>query len=115
MNIIQQLAPKIPWKLRQTFTRKFRADGGELPRFYGLAYYQYDMDMSVCYPVPLHLVVRLWHWIAFIWLRKIKFVDWVHTPFEQAYRNGKRDGYNEGVASDLAKLLSIEIREDRAK
>lgn len=101
------------WQLQRTYSAKYRAEGFAIPKFYGLAYYHHDLAQGVYYPIPLHLLIRLWHWTAYWWMRRIKAVDWAHTPFDNAYRNGKYDGYNEGVASKFAQMLSESYAEEK--
>lgn len=40
----------------------------QLPRFYGVAYTEFNRDIGVCYPIPLNIVVGLWRKLLW-WLR----------------------------------------------
>ncbi len=38
---------------------------GLVPSYLGKAYFRFDMAASVMYPKPLHLIVRLLHWLNY--------------------------------------------------
>lgn len=96
----------LPWwrRLRREVTQRelFRREVSEAYRLYpgyGEAYFDSSRCVSVCYPVPLHLVVRLWHWFVLWWYRRIIRVDWWDTPFGLWKRQGEspyRVGYERG-------------------
>ena len=60
----------------------------ELPRFYGIAYWEYASDHAVAYPVPINLVVRFGRWL---WHELIR-----HRPTKLDYM--LRDAYRRGWA-----------------
>lgn len=43
--------------------------GSMIPPFYGMAYYRYESDKKVCYPIGINLIVILWrdfiYWLKF--------------------------------------------------
>lgn len=38
---------------------KYVCEGEMMPRGYGLSYRRYDCNKSICHPIPINLVVRL--------------------------------------------------------
>ena len=86
------------WSLRLKFRRdfpdymKFRRDIPEYVKahpLYGEAYFDHSKCVSVCYLVPFHFIMRLWHWFVFFWYRRIIRVDWWDTPFDLWKKEGK--------------------------
>ena len=55
-------------KVKKVIGRRELVEGSRIPWGYGLSYRPFDRDVAVCYPVPLHLIVRwcrdLWFWIV---------------------------------------------------
>ncbi len=70
---------------------KFVDQGEEWPRFYGLAYWSPNY-FAVCYPVPINLIVRLWHKIEWWHHKYIKRGDWLESPFHEAFACGLKEG-----------------------
>jgi hypothetical protein len=44
--------------------------GEMIPRFYGIAYHRWDLNVAVCYPLFINLIVMLWR----------EFVHWNKNP-----------------------------------
>jgi hypothetical protein len=77
-------------------------EGEELPRFYGIAYFDYMRRQGVAYPVPLNLVVntaRNW-WFALTKWRPSRFELELSMLTGMKYR----EGYNAGYADALLTL-----------
>ena len=45
--------------------------GYEMPKWYGLSYFERHRDCAVCHRIPLNLAVAMYHW-AWLWL-KVRF------------------------------------------
>lgn len=80
-----------------------------LPNWYGVAYRDsfpaedWGVSVRVCYPVPLNLAVRLWH---FIWQSVWRYVKCPHRfrprfDINAAYRCRELEQENEILKSDL--------------
>ena len=70
-------------------------DGVMSPRFYGLAYYDFRCRVSVCYPIPLNVIVRIWRNIA----RAVKrglVKDKMSADYNRGYSKGYHEGYLDG-------------------
>lgn len=69
-------------------------EGSMLPRFYGVAYYDYRRGMVVCYPVPLNIIVSLlrvfYHWFNYQF--RFKFYE---SRVDKAVRKTLGEGANE--------------------
>lgn len=62
--------------------------GDLIPRGYGFAYYRWETDGAVCYPIPLNLAVR-WAHFAWLWFKR-GGAELAHDPAD-AYEAGRRD------------------------
>lgn len=66
-------------------------EGMLIPRWYGVAWREFDRDCSVVMPVPLNLIAgwtrRLWHWLRWGFAKRsvLDEVAWV------AYERGRED------------------------
>lgn len=60
--------------------RRIVNPGGMRPKGYGVAWYEFNMDHYVCYPVPFNLIAR---WLRDTWYLMVKPGDreWL-TPDE---------------------------------
>ena len=81
--------------LQKVMTRKGIYEGERIPRGYGIAYGDFASCRYICYPIPLHLIVRL--------IREVYFkVQVLFTPskldkmLEKNYRGGFEEGYKSG-------------------
>lgn len=75
--------------------RKLKADGEIIPRGYGIAYRDFAMNQSVCYPVPLNWIVRGWTAVA-KFLKLPPITKWEQKQAEKAqweYARGEQAGY----------------------
>jgi len=65
--------------------------GVEVPRFYGIAYWDYWSDYGVCYPVPLNLMVRIgrWAWHESIRFRPTKLDKMMRKAYETGIAFGR--------------------------
>ena len=80
-----------------------------IPRFYGLAYREYDRRVGVCYPIPFNIVVRI---AMNIWwsLKSGFFPDWYEEKLFKVDREAWQRGYDFGVKT--AKSLTNIVAED---
>jgi len=61
------------------------------PRFYGLAYNDPCRRVSVCYPIPLNVIVRIWRNV--VWAFKRGLVkDEMSEDWYRGYGKGYWDG-----------------------
>jgi len=77
--------------------------GQEMPKFYGIAYYNHAACYAICYPIPINILVRFWR--EKIWLR-IKY-GFFKSGFDKAYRQGYEDGWHAGVKNVMTNLDQI--------
>ena len=67
-------------------------EGERYPKGYGLAWRDFSRRVSICYPVPLNLILnllrRLWHWSLLSFRLK-------HSAFDKTYLEGYRNGSDE--------------------
>ena len=86
------------------------AQGEMLPKWYGVAFYDYMQRTAICYPIPLNLIVRF---IDNIWWRiKQPHISDREADLMAAYSKGRMDGrnetlkdFNEMLDRKLAKIL----------
>ena len=66
------------------------AEGDVIPRWYGIAWHDHWKQRTVCYPIPLNVVMAVWHRVHG-WLRFP--VRGSMTKSERAcFENGRRAG-----------------------
>jgi hypothetical protein len=62
-------------------TRLQLHEGALIPKWYGVAYWRWDTDVAICYPIPWNLVVRYWNLLR-IWAKSgYSWVD--HEEFSR--------------------------------
>lgn len=98
-----------------------------LPNWYGVAYRGNDPDhdewwgdsVRVCYPIPLNLVVRLWHVVWHILWRVVKCPHrfWPGFDIHSAYRCRELEQENDLLKSDLEweKTMNQSLAESRRR
>lgn len=65
---------------------KIRIEEGQMiPKFYGVAYRDYDTLYAICYPIPLNIFMGLWNKIL-IWFKH------GHKLYENGYTKGHSEG-----------------------
>ena len=64
--------------------------GAEVPRWYGVAWHDYNRDVAVCYPVPLNILFG-WARLVWMWLR-FRSVPRRWDTLRQAYEAGHLAG-----------------------
>ena len=68
---------------------KYVVEGEPFPNWYGCAWRDFAMRRTVCYPIPLNLILnvfrRLWHW-SLLSLR-LK-----HSVLDKAFQEGIQEG-----------------------
>ena len=73
--------------MKRILTQKMLREGDLLPRWYGSAWRDSSIRAEVCYPIPLHWLVRwargLYYFAAFSRRR---------DAIEQAYERGREEG-----------------------
>jgi hypothetical protein len=73
--------------------KKIIKEGEEVPSGYGAAIYDYFRFQTVCYPVPLNLIVRF---LDGVWYRiKQPYIRDREAELMAAYSKGRQDGRNE--------------------
>lgn len=60
--------------------------GQIIPAWYGLAYRENHLDVQVCYPIPINLLVRWWHDLLW-WMKRGK-----EDALARAYADGRTAG-----------------------
>jgi len=76
--------------------------GNIFPTGYGLAWRRIDKQVGVCYPMPLHRIMRLLRQVYF-WFR-LPDADFIERIQAAAYRQGRHDAFEaayQKVLSDL--------------
>ncbi len=73
--------------------------GEAIPKWYGKAYYKHDIDVTVCYPIQLNLIVR--------WFDKLKW--WVICPMADQIDLAYQRGYYDGRQDESNRQRRIEI------
>ena len=71
--------------------QKIAYDGEMIPRFYGIAWREWNTYHRICYPIPFHLIIGF---CRFIYIRISIFT--FPNDYLEAYRRGYRDGMKEG-------------------
>lgn len=66
---------------------KKEINGGMIiPKFYGIAYHDFDKNTAILYPIPLNLLVGLW----------IRLMAYLKRGYRSAYDMGFKRGLKEG-------------------
>jgi len=65
--------------------KKQTKEGETTPKWYGLAYYDFDRNVRIFYPIPINLVVGFYKWVRSVikWEITHKFIE-----YEKRKRNG---------------------------
>lgn len=71
-----------------------------LPRFYGVAYTEYERPVAIAYPVPLNLLVRAmrWLWWKLVSYKPARWEEELNSVYFQGYEAGRKHsfrGYDE--------------------
>ena len=72
--------------------KKLVREGEQLPKYYGVAYYEDYARVAVCYPLFINIVVYYWH--EFIY--KVSSFGKPDKAFLE-YQRGRSDGYLERI------------------
>ena len=89
-------------KLKITRLKKQAEEGESTPKWYGLAYYDFDRNVRIFYPIPFHLIVAFYKWIRSVikWEIAHKFMNYESKRMSDYrvkwYRAGQEDGYQKG-------------------
>lgn len=105
---------KIDWPWFKIYKSRHRdLEGVRLPKRFGRAYTEYDMDVDVFYIIPINLIVAGWRALSLRikWRWPEKFAKYErqvveiitarverydHNAFEQGRKTGYEDGYVKG-------------------
>jgi hypothetical protein len=73
-------------------------EGESMPKWYGLAYWQYDENQGVCYPIILNVMVRICRniWWA---IKRGVIPSWYEKEIEKVRADAWHTGYEFGVKS----------------
>lgn len=74
--------------------------GEMIPRFYGIAYYDYPRNRAICYPLFINLIVMLWR----------EFVYWNKVPRRSAYDRCPLSGKSFDGVCDHTALAARDAR-----
>ena len=74
-------------------TRVFN-EGDRIPWWLGLAYWEWGMNVAVCFPIPLNLIVR-WARDGYFWIKATRHPGWLDNQRAEAYNAG----FGRGVAA----------------
>lgn len=71
--------------------RQYVQEGCELPKFYGIAYWEYWRNYAVAYPVPVNLVVCFgrWAWHELIKLRPTELDKMLRKAYDTGLSEGR--------------------------
>ena len=71
--------------------------GEVLPRFYGVAYWEYHRAYLIAYPVPINLIVRFgrWLWHELVRHRPTKFDELLKSAYQAGRQSVQGDATNE--------------------
>ena len=73
----------------KSYITKYIKDGQMLPPYYGFAWYQFEIGITACLPVPLNLIVAI--------LRNVySFMKYGNIRVFNNPRDAYRQGYNDG-------------------
>lgn len=78
-----------------------------VPRFYGLAYREFDRLIWVCYPIPLNLIVRAIFWVYWKLVAGIKplaIEKLVSSKQQEGYSKGYSQGMRDGEEHELMRI-----------
>ena len=99
-------------KLKRTRFKKQAEEGESTPKWYGLAYYDFDRNVRIFYPIPFHLIVALYRWIRSVikWEIAHKFMDHESRNLrkfrDKWYQRGKEEGLSR---ADSTKAIEEEL------
>lgn len=80
--------------MKLTRLRKTKQEGERIPRWYGLAYYDFELDEKIYCPLPLNLIIATYRRIRIFF--KFKLVAWIAKEESYGVRMYKR-GFHDGV------------------
>lgn len=82
----------IPMKLLSKKVKQWEV----LPRYYGIAYWDYHSISAVAYPVPLNLIVRFfrWLWHESVKLRPTELDKLLRDAYEEGHKDTLDGKYN---------------------
>ena len=87
--------------------RKTCVQGETIPRGYGIAWFNYAAALTICYPIPLNLVLQAARSLWFLLLRDHSGLIRQREVLEisnRSFQDGYKSGYSDGLK--LRKRLS---------
>lgn len=81
--------------MRKIIPRRMMEDGCKIPRGFRVAYWEFDTASYILYPIGIHWVVSLFHY-----LHKISYYHIRPTKVELALRKAYNDGQKAGRDSE---------------
>lgn len=115
--------------MKKVFTRQAIQYGAKIPFGYGIAYRDFAMDVAICYPIPINLVVRwvrnFYEMIAYrihSTMFQKQLEDIATSSYEKGFKAGQeirkheadklyRQGYENGFQSATAEIYATIMRE----
>lgn len=93
--------------LKRVFSGIAIAEGGVIPKWYGISYYLPDRDAAVCYPLVLNKVIRFFrnsYWWIYLKISGVRKLSALERIQSESYLNGVKDGTHRGQ-QELLKAL----------
>ncbi len=75
-------------RVKRIFTRRYLEEGGYIPKYYGIAYRDFDTDSTVCYVIPLNLIAWFWHEKLRYWIKQPPRDDEMWRVFMLGHKQG---------------------------
>ena len=85
----------VGWRMKRIMARRMIEDGCKIPRGYRIAYRDFNTASWILYPIGIHWIVSLFHF-----LRRISYTFIGPTKVEHALRKSYNDGLEIGRKSE---------------
>jgi len=96
--------------MKKIITWKEINQGESIPKFYGAAYHEPWQATTVCYPIPLNIIVNIIYNVTF-WLKcgfyKNYKADMVRKIQTKGWNAGFKEGYASGIEGKETKLKPL--------
>ncbi len=82
--------------------------GSILPRWYSIAYRQWDCRRTVLYIIPLNLIVRYAvgiYWFLYNWIKHGEWADRLWKEYRRGYSDGARDTNDRIFQEEFRKII----------
>lgn len=93
------------------------AEGGIIPKWYGISYYLPDRDAAVCYPLVLNKVVRFFrnsYWWIYFGISRVRKFSLLERIQSDSYQRGLKYGTHRGqqeLLDSLDRAFKINAKE----